>query len=153
MSIIKESLQTAKTHLDKLKKAQKEIIAFEIIENFDPEDFDMIKVLDTFIFRFTKLQDHIGQKLFKKFLDEIGEYRENMSFLDVLDKLEKLRIIQSSEIWNEMRKLRNKLTHEYPDEVEEIKEEIKVAMAYIPIIEETIIKVESYLKEKNVIVD
>lgn len=152
MKILQENLETAKLHLDKLKKAQKEIIDYKILENFDPEDFNMVKTLDTFIFRFSKLQDHLGQKLFKNFLDAIGEYKENMSFLDILDKLEKLQIITSVKTWNDLRKLRNKLTHEYPNEIEEMKEEIKVAIEYIDTIEDVIIKIENYLKEKNVIV-
>lgn len=42
---------------------------------------------------------------------------ENMSLLDVLDKLE---IIEDTYIWMEFRTLRNKLTHEYPNNEEGI---------------------------------
>ncbi len=51
-----------------------------------------------------------------------------MSLLDVLDKLEKLKIIDRAEIWMQFRKLRNELTHEYPDNEADIVEGIKMAL-------------------------
>jgi hypothetical protein len=151
LSYIQENLQVAKLHLDRLKKAKQEIEEKNILENFDIENFDVVKVVDTFIYRFIKLQDYIGNKLFRTFLNEIGEYRDYISLIDVLDKLEKLKIINSTQDWINLRKLKNKLTHEYPNELEEIKEELKISIEYIPFIEETINKIEGYLKEKNLI--
>jgi len=43
-----------------------------------------------------------------------------MSLLDILDKLEKFDIINSSYKWMEYRKLKNKLTHEYPNNEQDI---------------------------------
>ncbi len=151
MRVIQENIQIAKLHLDRLKKASQEIREKNLLKNFCIEDFETVKVIDTFIFRFIKLQDYLGQKLFRRFLEEIGELYENMSFIDILDKLEKLGIISLSEEWIEIRRLRNKLTHEYPDEIEEIKEEIKIAMDKIPILEKTIENLENYLKERKII--
>ena len=48
--------------------------------------------------------------------------------LDVLDKLEKLRIIDDADRWMQFRKLRNELTHEYPDNEEEIIQGIRLAL-------------------------
>ncbi len=151
MSIIQENIQISKLHLDRLKKASQEIKEKNLLENFDIDNFETVKVIDTFIFRFIKLQDYLGQKLFRRFLEEIGELYENMSFIDVLDKLEKFGIISLSEEWIEIRRLRNKLTQEYPDEIEEMKEEIKIAMDKIPILEKTIENIENYLKERKII--
>lgn len=151
MRTLRENLEKAKLHLDRLKKASQEILEYEILENLNVEDFETVKIIDTFIFRFIKLQDFLGQKLFRRFLDEIGELEENMSFLDVLDKLEKLGIINSVENWIEIRKLRNKLTHEYPDELEEVRKELRIAIDKINLFEEVIIKIENYLKNKNLL--
>ncbi len=151
MRVIQENIQIAKLHLDRLKKASQEIKEKNLLENFDIDDFETVKVIDTFIFRFIKLQDYLGQKLFRRFLEEIGELYENMSFIDILDKLEKLGIISLSEEWIEIRRLRNKLTHEYPDKIEEMKDEIKIAMDKIPILEKTIENLENYLKEREII--
>lgn len=51
-----------------------------------------------------------------------------MSLLDVLDRLEKLNIIDKSEQWMQYRKLRNELTYEYPDNEADIVEGIKLAL-------------------------
>ena len=151
MSVIQENIEVAKLHLDRLKKASNEIKEKNLLENFDIDDFEIVKVIDTFVFRFIKLQDYLGQKLFRRFLNEIGELYEDMSFIDLLDKLEKLGVISSVEEWGEIRKLRNKLTHEYPDEIEEIKEEIKIAQEKFQILEKTIEKIENYLKQRKII--
>ena len=92
------------------------------------QDEQRIKTIDSFIYRFIKLQDIVGQKLFRFFLDEIGDYRDDMSLLDILDRLEKLNIVDSSETWMQFRKLRNELTHEYPDNEDDIIEGIKLAL-------------------------
>jgi uncharacterized protein with HEPN domain len=151
LSIIKENIQIAKLHLNRLKKASQEIKEKKLLENFDMDDFETVKVIDTFIFRFIKLQDYLGQKLFRRFLEEIGELYENMSFIDILDKLERLEIISLSEEWIEIRKLRNKLTHEYPDEIEEMKKEIEIAINKIPVLEEAIKNLENFLKKRKII--
>ncbi|WP_297455906.1 HepT-like ribonuclease domain-containing protein [Persephonella sp.] len=151
MSIIKENLQIAKIHLNRLKQASKEIEDKNLLENFDIDDFEVVKVIDTFVFRFIKLQDYLGQKLFRRFLEEIGELYENMSFIDILDRLEKLGIIDSSLEWMEIRKLRNKLTHEYPDELESIKEEINIAMNKISRLEKALQNIENYLESKKIL--
>ncbi len=151
MSFIKENLNIAKLHLDRLKKAKKEIIENNLVDNLDIDNFETVKTIDTFVYRFIKLQDYLGQKLFRRFLDEIGELVENMSFLDVLDKLERLEIINNYQRWIEARKLRNKLTHEYPDELEEMKEELKEALNFVEDFETTISNIESYLKRKGII--
>ena len=151
MSIIKENLQIAKIHLNRLKQASKEIENRNLLEDFNIDDFEVVKVIDTFVFRFIKLQDYLGQKLFRRFLEEIGELYENMSFIDILDRLEKLGIIDSSLEWMEIRKLRNKLTHEYPDELESIKEEINIAMNKISRLEKALQNIENYLESKKIL--
>ena len=70
----------------------------------------------------------MGDKLFKLFLDEIGEYKESMSLVDVLDKLEKFQIIEDGSEWMTFRKLRNQLMHEYPNNEDEILEGILLAI-------------------------
>jgi len=87
-----------------------------------------VKVIDSFIFRFIKIQDLMGNKLFKEVLEALGEYQVSMSMLDVLDRLEQLELLKSAELWMDYRNLRNVLTHEYPDNREEVIEGIQVAL-------------------------
>ncbi len=119
------------------------------VGNMDLEDSETIKLVDAFIFRFMKLQDHVGNRLFKTFLIEIGEYSEELSFVDVLDRLEKLKIIKSSEDWLKLRKLRSKFAHEYPNEIEEITSDIASALDWVDEIDRVYRTILEYLKERK----
>ena len=127
--MMQEIIDKINLHKSRAKLAQKEIRAFDnelSVEIF--EDFEKVKTIDTFIYRFIKFQDMMGEKLFRFFLDELGEYKESMSLLDILDKLEKLGFIDDAMQWMQYRKLRNKLTHEYPNNEDEIVEGIILAL-------------------------
>ena len=88
----------------------------------------------------------MGDKLFKIFLDEIGEYKDDMSLLDVLDKLEKFNIVDDAYSWMEYRKLRNKLTHEYPNNEQDIVDGIYLAIETFEKIETIFDKIVEYRK-------
>ena len=77
-----------------------------------------VAALDQMLFRFGKLQDAIGQRLLPAILLAGQEWRDNETFLDKLNRLEKLGVIPSANGWVALRELRNSATHEYPDEPE-----------------------------------
>ena len=149
--MIQDAIRIAEIHLERLSQSAKEIEDSGNLEKLDFKDFENVKTIDTFIFRFMKLQDYMGNKLFKAFLIEIGDYTDNMSFIDVLDKLEKLEIINSVEDWLKLRKLRNKLAHEYPDELDEILEDIKEALKWLPELKDTYSKIKNYLLARGLL--
>jgi len=68
---------------------------------------------DQIIYRFSKLQDCMGAKLFKSVLLYQGE-NVDKPFLDILNQLEKMDIIYVEE-WFEIRDLRNEIAHDYED--------------------------------------
>ena len=68
---------------------------------------------DQVIYRFSKLQDTMGAKLFKSVLLHQGE-NVNRPFLDILNQLERIDIINVDE-WFEIRDLRNEIAHDYDD--------------------------------------
>ena len=74
-----------------------------------------------------------------------------MSFLDVLDKFEKLNLIKSADKWLEYRQLRNQLTHEYPDNYSEIISNIKLAIKYFSEINSDIENLRNFAEEKGLI--
>jgi len=74
--------------------------------------------IDQFLFRYAKLQDAMGQRLFKAMLILLQEEVEHVPFLDILNKLEKLNLIASAEKWQELREIRNAISHEYDDSPE-----------------------------------
>lgn len=81
---------------------------------------DVIAALDQYIFRFSKLQDAIGQKLFKALLQFLGEETYNRPFLDLFNRLEQLGVIEDYELWNELRIIRNEIAHEYDENKNEL---------------------------------
>lgn len=92
------------------------------------ENTNIVKTIDSFIYRFIKIQDKMGDKLFPAVLDLLQEYNLNMPLIDVLNKLERLELINSTDEWIEYRKLRNSLTHDYPDNENEIIEAVNLAI-------------------------
>ena len=137
--MINDIIEKINLHKKRAKFALEEIKEWDDLDCDIFENFVKIKTIDTFIYRFIKLQDMMGEKLFRIFLDEIGEYKDNMSLLDILDKLEKFEIVEDSIEWMEYRKLRNKLTHEYPNNEEDIIDGIKIAI-------EVFVKIETILQ-------
>jgi len=114
-------------HISRADKAAEEISRIQLSTNaFD--NFETVKTFDTFIYRFSKIQDYMGEKLFPATLDILGDYKYSMSFKDILNKLERLELIQSVQQWMSFREIRNTLTNEYPDNEDEIIEGITLAV-------------------------
>jgi hypothetical protein len=78
-----------------------------------------VAVLDQFIYRFTKLQDALGSRLFPALAVLVIGDEEPRPFLDTLNRLEKAGVLESVETWQTLRVLRNNLAHDYPDSVEQ----------------------------------
>lgn len=83
-----------------------------------------VEPIDQFLFRFAKLQDTIGQKLFKIILIFLDEDIDGKPFIDILNLMEKLHLLESAKEWKELRDDRNELSHNYEDEPEEMSETI-----------------------------
>ena len=75
---------------------------------------EQVRCIDQFIFRFSKLQDAMGAKIFRNLLAYWDEDITNLPMRDVLDRLERYRIISSANDWVYIRELRNELSHDYP---------------------------------------
>lgn len=148
--MLKETIDTAYLHFNRAKDNYDEIRQMPIdVEIYS--DKERIKTIDAFIFRFIKLQDFMGNKLFRVILDKIGEYEDHMSLIDVLDKMEKLNIIADADNWIEFRTVRNKLAHEYPDNREDVIDGIKLAMTYFKEISDILQGITHYIQKKHLL--
>ena len=145
--MIADIIDKVNLHKKRLKSALDEIEEWKQFDSEIFEDFNKIKTIDSFIYRFIKMQDLMGDKLFKIFLNEIGEYKDNMSLLDVLDKLEKFEIIENAYEWMEYRQLRNKLTHEYPNNEQDVVDGIYLAIDSFVKIEIILNNIVNYRQE------
>ena len=116
ISYLKESSR----HYEILLEAKKQIhhmfpLSKKQYENFKLED---IKNIDWFLYRFFKLQDTVGAKIFKLVASTFHQNVDELSFAKVLSILEKAKIIPSSDDWQALRNARNKIAHEYNDQTD-----------------------------------
>jgi hypothetical protein len=75
-------------------------------------------ILDVLAFRFSKLQDLLGSKVFREYLQVVQYPVEDKSFLELLKELEKEGILDI-DMWSDFRATRNSIAHDYPYNVDE----------------------------------
>ncbi len=83
-------------------------------------DKTLLRILDQIAYRFTKLQDSMGEKMLPLILELAQEpvILSSATFAEKLNRLEWLGAIPSVEEWKKLRVARNAITHEYPDDPE-----------------------------------
>ena len=111
---------------------------------------DEISYIDQIIYRFFKLQDAIGHKLFKAVLMYLGEDVLNKSAIDIFNRLEQLEIIENYEIWKDLRDLRNELAHEYEEDEKETAEKLNTLFEKKPDLEKYLKDIRNYLEKKKI---
>ena len=84
----------------------------EKLENMAEED---LAFLELFTSRFSKLQDYMGENLFPAVLTFMGTDPNKLSMIDKLNKMEKYGLLESVDQWKNLRDVRNKWAHEYPN--------------------------------------
>jgi hypothetical protein len=107
-----------------------------------PED---LSFFDQLIFRFSKLQDSMGGKLFPAVLENLGEEVQGVPFIDLLNKLEEFNIISSADEWMLLRETRNIVTHEYPFITDEVIQGLNLLSNHYLLIMEIWKQVEAYI--------
>ena len=92
-------------------------------------NYNNTRIINSFLFNFSKLQDKIGAKLFKKILYELKEIDSfSIPMRDVLNLLEQLEIIETASSWDELREARNAIAHDYPLDINERIETIQLIL-------------------------
>lgn len=80
------------------------------VERLDEEPDEAV-VLEAFVSRFSRLQDHIAGRLIPIWLESLAE--QPSSQIENLNKAEKLGVVESAKAWLTARQIRNYLVHEY----------------------------------------
>lgn len=123
------ALTTCTQHAEALSDALTDLARTALTaEILDRPGKDKRRLLDQFAYRYTRLQDDMGARLFPAVLRALGEEVAPMPVLDRLARLEQLGWLPSAEQWLELRRIRNEFTHEYPEEVEERFVRLKLAI-------------------------
>lgn len=149
---LSQSMEECGKHIAKINHAVSRMkhympLTLSKFKNLSEDDKEHI---DQLIFRYSKLQDAMGEKLFPNILKNLKENFENKPFRDILDRLEKLEIIDSADDWDELRKSRNITAHEYSSEDNELADGINRIFNYeVPRIFSIYEKIEDYIK-KNI---
>ncbi len=113
-------LENCARHLRYLRAARARLPSPLAAGHLAGESDALMAALDQFAFRFVRLQDTMGGKLFRAFLVEgLKEPYEDAPLRDVLDRLEALRVLESADTWERIRVMRNALAHDYPESADE----------------------------------
>lgn len=118
---LRQTFETCALHLKRMEFAKSKVLTFIPLnrDNYYSLDDETIGFLDQYIFHFSKLQDIMGSRLFPEILETLAESVIDQPFIDILNRLEKLEIIDSAFTWIQLRKIRNDISHEYPASLSE----------------------------------
>lgn len=103
------------------------------------------EMLDAFVSRYSRLQDTLGDKflptLLRASLEKTGTQLDNLS------RAEKLGWIESTELWIELRELRNRLVHEYMETPNDLLEALQQALQGVSILIDTQKRMTEYAQQ------
>jgi hypothetical protein len=140
--ILAQALEQCDTHAQALSEALEDLKPNEkvILSQLENLDKTTRRILDQFAYRFTRLQDNMGNKLLPAILNNMAEDTQSMAAIDRFNRLEQLKWLESSEEWLELRRVRNEFTHDYPeqssDRSSKLSEAIRVAYRLLEIFNE-----------------
>jgi len=128
---LQDAWRECERHVYYILHALSSISAFRPLtgESIDSLTDEQVQDVDQFIYRYTKLQDTMGSRLFTSILNYLYEPADNRPMLDVLHRLEKLGLIDSTEMWQEARIVRNRFAHDYANDSEKNAAQLNMAFA------------------------
>ena len=107
----------ARRHAQRLEAARNRVARILPLDvrRYDSLNLDEIEHIDWLHYRFSKLQDAMGRKLFPQIVSlyEMDEERSYRPMIDLLNRLEKIGFLENASEWDELRKVRNMIAHEY----------------------------------------
>ncbi|NPA10613.1 MAG: hypothetical protein GXO62_00035 [Epsilonproteobacteria bacterium] len=113
----------------------------EVSEDIE-EDKRLREIVDLLILNYFKAKSIIAEKIFKEILEFVG-FDINKSFVEILNLLEKEGILEIKE-WRVLRELRNNFSHEYPEEVEEMAQNLNMLFENLDILNEVFYNLKNY---------
>lgn len=135
-------------HLQRINEAYNDMAAFMLLDSnkYAKLSKNEVQIIDQYLFRFAKLQDVMGEKLFKLCLSKFEENVDKLPFLDILNKLEKYLTLRLTDEWQNLRKIRNQLAHEYEDDAIEMSNNINLIYAKKMVIERIYFAIKAAIK-------
>ena len=138
-------LKTLLANLEQLTKScdqDYQLLMQQDIDIIWLSSYEHQRIVNSFLFNYIKIQDKVGSKLLRQFLYETREIASpDTPMLDVLNQLERMGIITSIRSWDQLREIRNQITHEYPENTEERIENIQIALKGYQLLKQIIKKI------------
>lgn len=132
MRSLDDLLNECDLHLLALQEAMARCPQPLTVAHFATRNPGLVAALDQFAYRFAKLQDVMSVQLFRKFaLDVLREPVESLPVIDILNLLERYQYLPSTLRWQEIREIRNQITHEYRMDASELIVTIEIAFGMV----------------------
>lgn len=138
---LKEDLKLLKEAIDILMYSYEKCQKIGVKENLNLDELESFESLTA---RFARASDILTQKIFKAIIALSLE--DIQTFIDRLNYMEKVNVIESAQTFKEIRKIRNTIAHEYI--VDDLNEVFKDVLTYSKILSKTVDKVENFIKTK-----
>lgn len=137
-------------HIQRIEEAYGDMQNFIplTVEKYKNLSKNEVQDVDQYLYRFSKLQDTLGDKVFKLLAQEYVDNINNLSFMDILNKLEKVGYLMSVKEWTYLREIRNEIAHQYDDEAEEMTQAINKIINQKEIIKAIYLKIKEKYKSK-----
>jgi branched-subunit amino acid aminotransferase/4-amino-4-deoxychorismate lyase len=114
---LEDALRQCDRHAQRMSRAMARIPFPLDGQELAQDNENLVTLIDQFVFRYTKLQDTLGEHVLRPFCTQVLlELVEDRPLADVLSLLER-RGYLSADDWRMQRAMRNTLTHEYPEQV------------------------------------
>ena len=104
-------------------------------------------IMESFVSKFNRFQDMLGDKLLPVLLAWKGEHRG--AFIDNLNRAERLGLVASASQWMEARSLRNRLVHEYMVDAEEFAQSLRLANELSQMLLQTWKNIQAYVENSH----
>ena len=143
---LRSLLKIAEAELHYLNRTDARLFAVPLtVEHIGqlPIDDELAERVDAFVARFGRLQDTLGDKLLPVFLAAMAETPG--AALENLDRAEKLGLIQSADMWLALRKLRNRMIHEYVTDERELLSALLSAHQNVTVLAEALTNIRARL--------
>jgi uncharacterized protein with HEPN domain len=99
-------------------------------------DQDLSERVDAFVARFGRLQDTLADKLLPELLKALAE--PVGPAIDNLGKAERFGWLASVDAWLAVRKLRNRMIHEYVQDAQELAQALQAAHDAVPMLQQAL---------------
>ena len=145
----KEKLYECNRHCQKIEDAKEYLSNIIPLTSDSYAKIDKItsSFIDQLIFRFSKLQDSVGEYVLRNILILEKEDVKKLTFLDILNRFEELELLKKDE-WLKLRELRNEIAHEYSFNQEEVVENINLIYEKSDDLVDIYKRLSSYVEKK-----